>query len=70
MAVTHYDGHVVPITDPLGRSLYWLTVKRVEELEEGTDRWAMRNGLVSITPLRLDLTDETALENAKELHPA
>jgi 5'-nucleotidase len=70
MAVTHYDGRVVPITDPLGRSLYWLTVKRVEHLEEGTDRWAMRNGFVSITPLRLDLTDETALENAKELYPA
>src|SRR4051812_33186820 len=42
MAVSHYDGKVVPITDPMGRSLYWLTVRRVEELEEGTDRWAMR----------------------------
>jgi 5'-nucleotidase len=70
MAVTHYDGRVVPITDPMGRSLYWLTVQRVEQLEEGTDRWAMRNGFVSITPLRLDLTDDTALENARELHPS
>jgi len=69
MAVTHYDGRVVPITDPLGRKLYWLTVERVEHLEEGTDRWAMRNGFVSITPLRLDLTDEPALEHAKELYP-
>lgn len=60
-AVSHYDGRVVPITDPMGRSLYWLTVRRVEELEEGTDRWAMRNGYVSITPLRLDLTDDEAL---------
>jgi 5'-nucleotidase len=70
MAVTQYDGRVVPITDPMGRSLYWLTVQRVEQLEEGTDRWAMRNGFVSITPLRLDLTDDTALENARELFPA
>lgn len=60
-AVSQYDGRVVPITDPMGRSLYWLTVRRVEELEEGTDRWAMRNGFVSITPLRLDLTDDAAL---------
>jgi 5'-nucleotidase len=60
-AVSHYDGRVVPITDPMGRSLYWLTVRRVEELEEGTDRWAMRNNFVSITPLRLDLTDDQAL---------
>lgn len=60
-AVSHYDGLVVPIKDPMGRSYYWLTVRRVEELEEGTDRWAMRHGYVSITPLRLDLTDDEAL---------
>jgi 5'-nucleotidase len=60
-AVTQYDGRVVPLTDPLGRKHYWLTVKRVEDLEEGTDRWAMQNGFVSMTPLRLDLTDEMAL---------
>jgi 5'/3'-nucleotidase len=60
-AVSHYDGRVVPITDPYGRSLFWLTVRRVEELEEGTDRWAMRNRFVSITPLRVDLTDDAML---------
>ncbi|HEY9228148.1 MAG TPA: 5'/3'-nucleotidase SurE [Gemmatimonadaceae bacterium] len=60
-AVSHYDGRVMPMTDPYGRSVFWLTVRRVEELEEGTDRWAMRNGYVSITPLRLDLTDDDVL---------
>ena len=60
-AVTHYDGRVVPITDPNGRSLFWLTVRRVDELEENTDRWAMRNRFVSITPLRVDLTDDETL---------
>lgn len=60
-AVTHYDGRVVPTTDPRGRKHFWLTVERIEEVEEGTDRWAMKNGLVSMTPLRLDLTDEKAL---------
>jgi 5'-nucleotidase len=59
--VTHYDGRVVPGKDPMGRTHYWLSVRRIEELEEGTDRHAMRNGYVSITPLRLDLTDEAAL---------
>jgi 5'-nucleotidase len=68
-AVTHYDGRVVPVQDPLGRSHYWLSVRRVEELEEGTDRWALRNNLVSITPLRLDLTDEATLERAKARIP-
>lgn len=68
-AVTHYDGYVVPITDPMGRAHYWLGVKRVEEIEEGTDRWAIQNGYVAMTPLRLDLTDDEALERAKKTMP-
>jgi 5'-nucleotidase len=64
-AVTHYDGRVVPGKDPMGRPHYWLSVRRVEEIEEGTDLWAVRNGYVSITPLRLDLTDEKALESVR-----
>lgn len=62
----HYDGKVVPGTDPMGRKHYWITVEPIEELEEGTDRWAVNEGLVSITPLRLDLTNMEELEMAKE----
>jgi 5'-nucleotidase len=69
MAVTHYDGRVVPGTDPMGRNHYWLSVRRIDELEEGTDRWAVKHNLVSITPLRLDLTDEATLELAKSRIP-
>jgi len=65
-SVRHYDGRIVPGEDPMGRKHYWLTIKPVEEVEEGTDRWAMRHGFVSITPLRLDLTDEDALARARE----
>jgi 5'-nucleotidase len=60
-SVRHYDGRVVPGEDPMGRRLYWLTVTPLEAAEEGTDRWAVENGLVSMTPLRLDLTDGEAL---------
>jgi 5'-nucleotidase len=60
-AVSHYDGNVVPMKDPYGRAMFWLTVRRIEELEEGTDRWAMRNHYVSVTPLRIDLTDDAML---------
>lgn len=66
-AVTHYDGRVVPGEDPYGRKHYWLTVERVDEVEEGTDRWAMRHDQVSLTPLRLDLTDEGLLERMLRL---
>lgn len=63
-SVRHYDGKVVPIKDPSGRTLQWITVVPIEETEEGTDRWAVSQGFVSITPLRLDLTDEKALAAA------
>lgn len=61
-SVRLYDGIIVPGKDPLGRKHYWFTVTALEEAEKGTDRWAVENGMVSITPLRLDLTDETILK--------
>lgn len=61
-SVRLYDGTIIPGTDPLGRKHYWFTVKPLEPADEGTDRWAVENNLVSITPLRLDLTDESALK--------
>jgi 5'/3'-nucleotidase len=65
-SVRLYDGKVVPGIDPMQRKHYWITVKPLEAAEEGTDRWAMENHLVSITPLRLDLTNETEL--AQKFH--
>jgi 5'-nucleotidase len=64
-SVRLYDGRVVPGEDPMGRRHFWLTVAPVEEVEEGTDRWAVEQGLVSMTPLRLDLTDEASLKRMK-----
>lgn len=64
-SVAQYDGRVVPAQDPMGRKHYWLTVRRIEEIEEGTDLWAMRQGYVSMTPLRLDLTDSEALASVQ-----
>jgi 5'-nucleotidase len=61
-AVRHYDGRVVPGTDPMGRGHFWFTVAPIEQTEPGTDLWAMERGYVSITPLSLDLTDLTGLE--------
>jgi 5'-nucleotidase len=60
-SVRLYDGKVVPATDPMGRQHFWFTVVPITETEEGTDRWAVEQGYVSMTPLRLDLTDEGAL---------
>jgi len=62
-SVRFYDGVIIPGTDPQGRKHYWFTVKPLEEAEKDTDRWAVENDLVSITPLRLDLTDHSKLES-------
>lgn len=65
-SVRLYDGWIEPTKDPMGRQLYWFTVKPLEPAEEGTDRWAVEQGYVSITPLRLDLTDEKALAKLQQ----
>src|SRR5438270_13305270 len=66
-SVRQYDGKVVPDKDPMGRSIFWFTVTPLEGAVEGTDRWAVEHNWVSITPLRLDLTDETDLARALAL---
>jgi 5'-nucleotidase len=68
-SVRHYDGTVVPGEDPLGRKHFWFSVIPVEETEEGTDRWTVERGYVSMTPLRLDLTNEKELAAAAARHP-
>ncbi|GAB2781834.1 5'/3'-nucleotidase SurE [Rhabdobacter roseus] len=68
-SVRLYDGKIEPGIDPMGRKHYWFTVFPLEPAEEGTDRWAVENGYVSITPLRLDLTNEKELEIALQEHP-
>ena len=69
VSVRHYDGTVVPASDPKGRPVFWFSVTPLEAPEEGTDRWAVERGWVSLTPLRLDLTDEKTLQEAREHRP-
>jgi 5'-nucleotidase len=69
VSVRHYDGRIVPTKDPYGRDLYWFTVTPLEGAEEGTDRWAVEQNWVSLTPLRLDLTDHTQLAAVEARRP-
>jgi 5'-nucleotidase len=64
-SVRHYDGTIVPGEDPMGRKHFWFTVRPIEAADEESDRWAVERGFVSITPLRLDLTNEKTLEDAR-----
>jgi 5'-nucleotidase len=65
-AVDQYNGKVVSDEDPMGRPVFWFTVVPLERLREGTDLWAVDQGYVSLTPLRLDLTDYEKLKTAAE----
>ncbi len=65
-SVRFYDGIVKPGTDPFGRKHYWFNVKPMEPAEEGSDRWAVEHGFVSITPLCLDITDHIQLQKIME----
>lgn len=68
-ALRQYDGKVIAQEDPKGRPLFWFTVVPIEPEEEGSDRWAIKGGKTSITPMMLDLTDTQFLKKAqKEKH--
>lgn len=64
-SVRHYNGHITPGFDPRGRPHYWFHETPLEDTEEDTDRWAVQNGLTSIMPVRLDLTDHDELSRFK-----
>lgn len=68
-SVRQYDGRIVPTKDPLGRELFWFSVEPIEGADAGTDRWAVEQGWVSMTPLRLDLTDEAQLAEVRAKMP-
>ena len=68
-AVKFYDGKIVSAKDPMGREHFWFTVTPLTETEEGTDLWAVEKGYISITPLRLDLTNEKELALVQARQP-
>jgi 5'-nucleotidase len=67
-SVRLYDGTILPGMDPMGRKHYWFTVTPLEPAEEGTDRWAVEQGYVSITPLQLDITNHEYLKKMVAVH--
>jgi 5'-nucleotidase len=57
-----YHDTLVKKVDPRGRDYYWIGGEDpVWEAQPGSDFQAVSEGWVSVTPMRLDLTDERAL---------
>lgn len=48
--------------DPRGKPYYWIGQKILQDTNaEGTDFYAVRQGYVSVTPMRMDMTNHAAL---------
>lgn len=50
-----------------GRTIYWNVYKEGGKAPEGTDIWAVDNGYVSVTPLRVGETDASQIERLKSI---
>jgi 5'-nucleotidase len=57
-----YRDALIRREDPRGHPYFWIGGSAPTGIpDEGTDFWALENGLVSVTPLHLDLTAHAAL---------
>jgi len=67
-SVRAYNGKVVQSQDPMGRKHYWFSAIPLTEPDEDSDRWAIDHDFVSLTPLRLSLTDDEWLQRNQVGH--
>ncbi len=59
----HKAEPVLPARDPKNRLVYWVgPAGPVQDVGEGTDFYAVRNGWVSVSPIKVDFTDHGALQ--------
>lgn len=59
----HRSEPVVESRDPKGRRIYWVGPPgKGQDAGPGTDFHAVEHGFVSVTPLKLDLTDQSRVE--------
>jgi len=62
-----YQDTLVRKVDPRGRDYYWIGGEDpVWDPRPGTDFNAVHEGWISVTPLKLDLTDEPAVDTVGE----
>ena len=63
----HKAEPVIKSSDPRGRNIYWVGPPGKEKDEgEGTDFFAVKNHYVSITPIKVDLTQHETVEKVAD----
>ena len=64
-----YGDAIVEKVDPRGKKYYWIGGEELERVgEEGTDFHAVSAGLISVTPIHLDLTNYKSFEALRALN--
>lgn len=62
----HKSEPVIRTADPRGRPIYWIGESGAEQdAGPGTDFFAIKHGYVSVTPLQVDLTRHSALDELR-----
>jgi len=63
----HSSENMVKLKDPRGQEIYWVGEPTPEQdAGPGTDFYAIKKQFISITPLKIDLTDYSALDNLSQ----
>lgn len=66
LGVVSATPEIVEGIDPRGKKYYWIGIQRTSWMEDRSgDYAAINDGLVSITPLRTDMTDYRTLETLR-----
>ncbi len=60
-----YNDYYETRIDPLGDKYYLLGGELEGDYEQGSDLWALKNGYVSLTPLRIEYTDHDFINKFK-----
>jgi 5'-nucleotidase len=52
---------------PSGRTIYWNVYREGMKAPQGTDIWAVENGYVSVTPMKLNESDPSQTDRLKDI---
>lgn len=64
-----YEDQIVRRQDPDGRDYYWVAGTPRAEYADDTDYGAVQDGLISVTPVRLELTYHDFIREVQEFVP-
>ena len=63
-----YKDIIIRKTDPRGKSYYWIGGRPKWKMTQGSDFETISRGIISITPLKLNFTDQETLSNVAQLN--